>query len=257
MSNIYLVTGANRGIGRGIVEKLLLRPDTTVIAGVRYPSDPTSASLRELPAAGGSRIVVLQLRETTDYAAILPTLESAGIAYIDVVVANAGSSGGLAQSLLETDPEVVVEDCAVNAALPLRLFQSTWPLLEASLSTRSARTLPVATRFIYISSTMGSIATLDEETMPVGLSYSMSKAAANYFAKKASVEFKDKGLVVGILHPGWVKTDMGQTLADSLGIKEPPTTLDESTRLCLEQIDGWNLEKTGKFLNNVGKELPW
>ena len=224
---------------------------------MRYPADPTSASLGDLPAADGSRVVVVQLRETSDYAALLPTLESAGVAYIDVVVANAGSSGGLTLSLLETDPAIVVDDCAVNAATPLRLFQSTWPLLEASLGTRCSQSLPIATRFIYISSTMGSIATLDEENMSVGLSYSMSKAAANYFAKKASVEFKSKGLVVGILHPGWVKTDMGQSLADFFGMQEPPTTLDESTRLCLEQIDGWTLEKTGKFFNNAGKELPW
>jgi hypothetical protein len=30
----------------------------------------------------------------------------------------------------------------------------------------------------------------------------MSKAAANYWAKKVSVEFKGKGLLVGIVHPG-------------------------------------------------------
>lgn len=104
---------------------------------------------------------------------------------------------------------------------------------------------------------MGSIAALDEQNIALGLSYCMSKAAANFFAKKASLEFKDKGLVVGILHPGWVKTDMGQTLANNLGVKEPPTTLDDSTRLCVERIDEWTMEKTGQFLDSNGDVIPW
>lgn len=32
----------------------------------------------------------------------------------------------------------------------------------------------------------------------------MSKAAANWWAKKVSIELKDKGLLVGIIHPGYV-----------------------------------------------------
>lgn len=48
---------------------------------------------------------------------------------------------------------------------------------------------------------MGSIAGLDEENFP-SLAYGMSKAAANYLAKKISVDFKEQGLKVGIIHPG-------------------------------------------------------
>lgn len=32
----------------------------------------------------------------------------------------------------------------------------------------------------------------------------MSKVAANYFAVRAAVEFKEKGLLVGVIHPGYV-----------------------------------------------------
>lgn len=50
---------------------------------------------------------------------------------------------------------------------------------------------------------------------------------------------------------------MGQAIADALGMKEPPITADESAAKCLEQIDGWRMEKTGKFFTHSGEELPW
>jgi norsolorinic acid ketoreductase len=73
----------------------------------------------------------------------------------------------------------------------MRLFQATWPLLSKSATKKLA----------YISSSVGSIAALDEENMP-GCTYGASKAAANWFAKKLSLEFKNEGLKVGIIHPG-------------------------------------------------------
>ncbi|CAK7203303.1 hypothetical protein SEUCBS139899_006034 [Sporothrix eucalyptigena] len=250
----YLITGANKGIGRAMVQQLLQRANNTVVAGVRQPDDPTSASLCDLPVAENSRVVVLQLRNPADFEALPTRLGRNSITRIDTVVANAGNSSGLDKSLLQTDPEDVVGDCTINAAGPLRLFRATWPLLEASL--KQASSLPAA-RFILVSSTMGSIGVQDTESMPVGTSYGMSKAAANWFAKKASIDFKAQGLVVGVLHPGWVQTSMGQALADALGMKEPPITADESARYCLGQIDDWTMDKTGKFLTYKGQELPW
>lgn len=260
-----------------MVQQLLQRANTAVVACVRQPDDPTGASLKEFAVAESSRLVVVQLCEPADYAALPQTLEGQSVSRIDVVIANAGHSNALDKSLLETTAEDVVYDCTVNAAGPLRLFQTTWPLLAVSTSDDT-----VATRFVLISSTMGSLGVQDEESMPVGVSYGMSKAAANWFAKKASIDFKDKGLVVGVLHPGyvtvlfshfcqhfvfffflsanghsWVKTSMGQALADALGMKEPPITADESARQCLGQIDNWTPEKNGKFLTYSGQELPW
>ncbi|KJR85262.1 uncharacterized protein SPSK_09534 [Sporothrix schenckii 1099-18] len=238
----YLITGANKGIGRAMVQQLLQRANTSVIACVRQPNDPTGASLKEIAVAESNRLVLVQLRDPADYAALPQTLAAQAVARIDVVIANAGHSTGLDKSLLETTVDDVVYDCTVNAAGPLRLFAATWPLQEVS-----AAETPAATRFILISSTLGSLGVQDQESMPVGVSYGMSKAAANWFAKKLSIDFKDKGLV----------TYMGQALADALGIKEPPITADESAQLCLEQIDDWTPEKNGKFLTYTGKELPW
>jgi NAD(P)-dependent dehydrogenase (short-subunit alcohol dehydrogenase family) len=55
-------------------------------------------------------------------------------------------------------------------------------------------------KFVYVSSTLGSIGILDQESLP-GVAYGMSKAAANWFVKKVSVELKGQ-VVAGVVHPG-------------------------------------------------------
>ena len=38
--------------------------------------------------------------------------------------------------------------------------------------------------------------------------YRMSKSALNAAGKSLAIDLKSDGISVGILHPGWVKTDM-------------------------------------------------
>ena len=109
---------------------------------------------------------------------------------LDVVLANAGGSTAMG-GVLETTPEEMVRDFAVNAVGPARLFQAVWPLLKE----REGRG-----KFVFVSSTLGSIGILDRESLP-GVAYGMSKAAGNWFVKKVSVELRGQ-LVVGVLHPG-------------------------------------------------------
>ncbi|KAL2255624.1 hypothetical protein VTK26DRAFT_2984 [Humicola hyalothermophila] len=142
----------------------------------------------------------------------------------------------------------MLRDFEVNAVGPARLLQALWR--GGLLGDGQGR------RFVLITSSMGSIANLERESLPA-ISYGMSKAAANWWAKKVSIEFKDKGLLVGIIHPGWVKTRMGQTLADAIGFPEPPLTLEQSVTGVLEQIDNLSPETSGKYLTWDGQQLPW
>jgi NAD(P)-dependent dehydrogenase (short-subunit alcohol dehydrogenase family) len=106
------------------------------------------------------------------------------------------------RGVLDTDPEVdMLRDFEVNAVGPARLFRAVWPLLEGGGGAGGEATAAGREkRFVLITSSLGSIGTLDVESMP-GVAYGMSKAAANWWAKKVSVELKGR-LVVGIIHPG-------------------------------------------------------
>lgn len=111
---------------------------------------------------------------------------------LDVVVANAGASSGFRDVLELQDVEgELVYDFVANAVGPVRLFRGVWGLLKEA----------GGGRFVLVSSVMGSIGGLGEEGLP-GLAYGMSKAAANFFARKVGLGFKGEGLLVGVVHPG-------------------------------------------------------
>ncbi|KAG4032636.1 hypothetical protein MFRU_006g01060 [Monilinia fructicola] len=90
---IVLVSGANRGIGRGLLELYLLKPNHIVIAANRDPNHPSSKALAGLSTAEGSSLIVVKVDATvpTDALKAVKQLESQGIHHLDVVIANAGA----------------------------------------------------------------------------------------------------------------------------------------------------------------------
>lgn len=173
---------------------LLLRPRTTIVATVRDRAHPTVMSLESLPAGDGSKIVVLILDVTKGFESLGPSLEAAGITSLNVIISNAGNSTSHT-SIHDTTPQQLRDDFEINALGPFQLFQACWPLLaRGQIDNR---------KFVLITSSVGSIAGLEQENMP-GVSYGASKAAANWISKKLSVELKGEGIKVGIIHPGYV-----------------------------------------------------
>ncbi|KAL2130026.1 hypothetical protein VTI74DRAFT_6997 [Chaetomium olivicolor] len=249
-NTIYLITGANRGIGLAMTTLLLARPNTTVIATSRSPS-PSLTSFPSESIHPSSKLFPMLLDESQPQitSTSLPArlLSQHAISHIDVLIANAGSSSSF-RPVLDTDPEEMIRDLEVNAVGPAKVFRALWPLLERSEKAEK--------KVVLVSSTMGSIGGLGIENLP-GVAYGMSKAAGNYWARKVAVELRDKDVVVGVLHPGWVQTGMGQALADAVGFKEPPLTVEQSAKAVIEQIDGLTPEKSGQFLNYDGTQLPW
>jgi len=76
----------------------------------------------------------------------------------------------------------------------------------------------------------------------------MSKAAVNMAGKSLSVDLKDAGIGVYLLHPGWVATDMTQ----GTGI-----AVEESAAGLVRTMDSLDLEQSGTFWHQEGYELPW
>jgi NAD(P)-dependent dehydrogenase (short-subunit alcohol dehydrogenase family) len=67
--------------------------------------------------------------------------------------------------------------------------------------------------------------------------------------KGLAAEYRSDGITVIILHPGWVRTDMGGPQA--------PVLPGDSARGLKQVIAAATLENTGKFIDYQGKELPW
>ncbi|KAJ8062820.1 hypothetical protein OCU04_008078 [Sclerotinia nivalis] len=130
---IVLISGANRGIGKGLLELYLSKQNHTVIAANRDPNHPTSKALSDLPAAEGSSLIVVKLDATvpTDALEAVKQLESQGIDHIDIVVSNAA----VCYSWPKVS-EVKVEDIhghfVPNVHGFIWLYQATLPLLKKS-----------------------------------------------------------------------------------------------------------------------------
>ena len=65
MTYNVLISGTNKGIGYDFVAKYLNRPNTTVIATVRDPGSSEADSLRSLPKAEGSSVIVVKIESTS------------------------------------------------------------------------------------------------------------------------------------------------------------------------------------------------
>ena len=102
---------------------------------------------------------------------------------------------------------------------------------------------------MLISTLMGSIA---DNGSGGKTAYRMSKSALNMGGKNLAIALKPKGIRVAILHPGFVSTNMVESLGYKGGIPA-----SESVGLMLKQIDGWTMEQTGHFVSRTGDAAPW
>ncbi len=220
-----LITGANRGIGLELA-KQLKDSGYSVIGTARKPDKAS-----ELNALG---VKVVQL-DVTDKASVAAMAASLDGAPIDLLINNAGIGGHMAASFAETDFEQIGWTFDVNSIGPMRVTQALLPNVMASK----------AKRVVHISSNMGSIA----NNSGGYYGYRASKSALNMLNSSLAMELESDGVTCVVLHPGWVKTDLGGENA--------AITTEVSVAGMLKVIDGLSIENTGHFYDYQGEELPW
>jgi len=241
----YLITGANRGIGKGLLEAFIARDETIVIAAVRDVNKSTK-DLAAVPVGRGSKIIIVKVDATvdTDPAAAVKELESKySISKIDVVIANSGLMSTIMPTL-ETPATDVRNQFEVNTIGPLNLIQAFFPLLSKS----------PAPRFLVITSSLGSIGDMENLQVPF-FGYGLTKAATNYLVRK--LHFENPTLTSMAFNPGWVQTEMGNGAAVMVGMDNAPVTLEESIKNLVKVFDGASREKSGTFTASTGETIPW
>jgi NAD(P)-dependent dehydrogenase (short-subunit alcohol dehydrogenase family) len=134
-STVVLISGANRGLGRGLFERYLSKPNHTVIAANRNPEDPTSKDLITLPKASGSRSILVKVDAANESDALeaVKELEKQGIDHLDLLIANAGVSYAFGK-VSEIKPADIHGHMEPNVYGMVRLYQATLPLLLKSPS---------------------------------------------------------------------------------------------------------------------------
>lgn len=226
-----LITGANRGIGLELTARYAQAGDR-VHACCR---DPRSAdALRAL--ATSHRGITVHGVHVADGASVA-ALAAAVTEPLDILINNAGTLGPPPdrQSVSNMDFDGWAETFAVNTMAPLRMLQVFRRNLKAGKNPRA----------ITITSQMGAMSV----NMPVTFAYCSSKAAVNKVMNMASGDLANDGITVGLIHPGWVRTDMGGKGAD--------LSVEDSAAGIMAVIAKWTPAETGAFKKWNGETHAW
>jgi NAD(P)-dependent dehydrogenase (short-subunit alcohol dehydrogenase family) len=210
----------------------LLERTWTVTAAVRDPA--AAADLKALDPGDG-RLRVVQY-DASDLGAA-EKLKAEVTGPIDILFANAGVMGPKTQDDHRTAAsEDFLDVIRINTVAPLALAGA----FADQVAQSQLKVIALQ------SSRMGSIADNGSGGRYV---YRASKAALNAVGKSLSVDLKDKGITVLILHPGWVRTDMGGPNGN--------LTVTECVDGQLDLIARANPAMNGRFFHSNGQDLPW
>ena len=190
---VALVTGASRGIGRAIAERLAAQ-GSLVVAAAR--GEHARAVVETIAAAGGqAEAVSLDVTEEGASARLVAsTLERH--TRIDILVNNAGiARDQLMLRMKRADWDVVLATNLTGA------FALTQAVLKPMIRQRGGR-------IISISSVVAQRGNAGQAN------YAASKAGLIGFTKAVALEVASRGITVNVVAPGLIETDMTRTLTE-------------------------------------------
>ena len=231
---VVLITGAGRGIGLGLV-RVYLEKGYFVAASARNPEK--AKELKRLQESDPN--LILLSFDVTDESGIKEASRAVQKkwGHLDILINNAGIFGEKKQdSIKDLKLETANHVFDVNLFGPIRVTRTFLPLLEKGSEKK----------VIHITSLMGSI---DDNQSGGYYAYRISKTALNMMNRSLSHELGKKGFICTVMHPGWVKTDMGGA--------EAPTPVEGSANGLFTAIFRLVPEDSGRFLDYQGKRIPW
>jgi NAD(P)-dependent dehydrogenase (short-subunit alcohol dehydrogenase family) len=229
---VVLITGANRGLGFEFASQYVAE-GWRIFAACRNPSAASELQHLAKSAKGMLSIVAIDVTGAESVRNAASQLKDAAI---DVLINDAGISGKPGQTTGNVDYENWARVFDVNTMGPMRVLESFIEHIA-----RSERKLVVT-----ITSGMGSLA---DNKAGGSIAYRSSKAAMNMAMRSAAIDLAPRGISCVLVHPGWVRTDMGGPKA--------PLSPQESVSAMRRLIDKLEPNNSGKFYNYDGREYPW
>jgi len=222
-----LITGANRGIGLEFIRQLK-NNGYYVIGCCRNPSQANE--LNEL----ADEVMLLDVTNDQDIAAIKQNLNNRPI---DLLVNNAGTSGQQGVTIGNVDRENFIHLLNVNCIGVVKLSDALLPNIQSSQEKN----------ILVISSRMGSIA---DNERGKSYAYRASKSALHSAMRSFAIDVQPAGVHVMLIHPGWVKTDMGGPDA----LIDVQISVDGMLKQAEKHLSASHADKLHRF---DGEVLPW
>ncbi|WP_413529475.1 3-oxoacyl-ACP reductase FabG [Rahnella inusitata] len=188
---IALVTGASRGIGRAIAEKLVAGGAKVIGTAT---SDKGAEAIGEYLGENGKGIM-LNVVDSASIEQVLATIR-AEFGEIDILVNNAGITRDNLLMRMKDDEWQDILDTNLTS-----VFRLSKAVMRAMMKKRCGR-------IITIGSVVGTMGNAGQAN------YAAAKAGLIGFSKSLAREVASRGITVNVVAPGFIETDMTRALTD-------------------------------------------
>ncbi|XP_048375133.1 C-factor-like [Sphaerodactylus townsendi] len=243
-----LITGSSRGIGLGLVRGLLAAspcPDL-VLATCRYPEK--AQELQQL-CKKYPNLKLLQLdvvSESSIERVVKEVEEIVGDEGLNCLVNNAGIN--VVATLEQVTAETMLHIYETNTVAQLMVTKAFLPLLRRAAQQSTGMGCHRAT-IVNMSSISASMELVEDNHFRMVYPYRIAKTALNMITRCLAVDLERDGILCVSLHPGWIDTDMGGSLA--------PLKVQDAIPGIISCLAHLSEKDNGSFLNGQGGYLPW
>lgn len=224
-NKVIFITGANRGIGKALVESALRRGAKKIYA--------SSRQLKNLPNFNDSRVVAVELDilrpEEIQRASMLAE-------DTQILINNAGVLNG--GTLIDSSLDLLRQDMEVNYFGTIQMMKAFIPILRKNSDPRIINIVSIA-KFV---------------NFPFIAGYCASKAALYSITQAARIELSKEQIPVHAVNPGAIDTDMNK------GSTMEMTSAEEVAESILQEVEKEILDivpdKIGKGFFEVWQKSP-
>ncbi|GLD49256.1 uncharacterized protein AKAME5_000307400 [Lates japonicus] len=250
-----LIAGANRGLGLEMVKQMVEGPNPAkkLFACCRDPDGSRAVALQTLAKKHPSNIICVVRLDATDLCSIKQAAQQVGSLLgtggLNLLINNAGF---LAKATLQdTTPEDMQGSFNTNVMGPMNIIKEFLPHLRTAAKASEVPGMSSSkAAVISISSFLGSMESVKHSySFFPAVSYRISKAGLNMLTLCAAEELKKDGILFSVLHPGWVRTDMGG--------EEGEIDAPESVQGMLSVMASLTEKQNGAFLDYKGNTVAW
>ena len=213
---IALVTGASRGIGKAIAEKLVACGATVI--GTATTENGAEAISQYLGQNGKG--LALNVTDEASIESVISTIK-AEFGDIDILVNNAGITRDNLLMRMKDDEWQDILDTNLTS-----VFRLSKALMRTMMKKRYGR-------IITIGSVVGTMGNAGQAN------YAAAKAGLIGFSKSLALEVASRGITVNVVAPGFIETDMTAALTD------------EQKALTLAQVPAGRLGEPTEIANAV------
>lgn len=192
-----VVTGASRGIGRAVALKLASL-GANIVLNYRSSVKSVEEVVEEIKALGGKAVAVQGDVSSFDEAGIIIKAAVENFGSLDILVNNAGiTKDGLLARMKEEDFDSVIE---TNLKGTFNCIRHATPIM---MKQRSGKIINM-TSVVGVAGNAGQV------------NYAASKAGVIGMTKSAAKELASRGITVNAIAPGFIQTDMTDSLSDKV-----------------------------------------